>query len=123
MASGKRAPEPQFFVSDADKEAMAGQLVAHTTFGIERLASEAHAPLADDFLDILARASAAMIAADTHLDTPAKLRLGAETVASHVLRHLKRYRAEAEETGTAAFHRILSENEIPEVMKKAWNDS
>lgn len=123
MAGSKRAPQPQFFVSDWDKEGMVGQLVAHTIFGIERLGSVPDAPLADDFLDLLARGCAVMLAADTNLDTPQKRRLGAETVAAHVLRHLNRYCDEEAETGTLTFHRMLAENEIPEEMKKAWNNS
>lgn len=123
MAGSTRAPAPQFYVTDEDKESMVGQLVAHTIFGIERLGSTPNAPLADDFLDLLARASAVMLAADSNLDTPQKRRLGAETVAVHVLRHLNRYREEEAQTGTLAFHRMLAENEIPEVMKKAWNNS
>jgi hypothetical protein len=114
---------PQFFVGDDDKEGMVGQLVAHTIFGIERLGSVPNAPLADDFIDIVSRAVAVMLAADTNLDTPRNRRLAAETVAVHVLRHLNRYRDEAAETGATTFHRMLVENPIPDAMRKAWDDS
>ena len=123
MAGTNRGATPQFFISDADKEAMVEQLVPQTVFAMERLATEENAPLADDFLDILARAAAAMLAADTNLNTPAKRRLGAETVAAHISRHLERYRAEEAKTGTPAFHRILASYEIPDTLKKAWSDS
>ena len=123
MAQSTKGPAPQFFVGDTDKEHMVGQLVAHTIFGIERLGSMPNALLADDFLDVLARAAAVMRAADSNLDTPQKRRLGAETVAAHVLRHLNRYRDEAEKTGSLTFHRMMAENEIPDVMKRAWDDS
>lgn len=123
MAGTQRAPTPQFFVSDHDKEFMAGQLVAHTIFGIERLGPGTEVPLADDFLDVLTRAAAVMLAADTNLKTPGKQRLGAETVAAHVLRHMKRYRAEEAETGTFTIHRMIAENPVPEAMRKAWDNS
>lgn len=121
MAGSKRTP--QFFVSDADKDAMVGQLVAQTIFGIERLGDRPDASLADDFLDIIARAAAVMLAADTNLSTPAKRRLGADTVAAHALRHLNRYTAEQDESGMLALHRMLAENEIPAAMRKAWDNS
>jgi hypothetical protein len=123
MAGSQRAPKPNFFVGDDDKEAMAEQFLAQSVFSIERLASEPNAPLADDLLDIIARAAAAVLSADTHLNTPGKLRQGAETVAAHTLRHLKRYKAEEAETGVAALHRILATNPIPDEMKRYWNDS
>lgn len=123
MAGTHRAPTPQFFISDEDKEAMVGQLVSQTIFIMERKASIANAPLADDYLDILARAAAVMIAADTNLTTPGKRRAGAETVAAHVYRHINRYRAEDAETGHFTFHRMLAENPIPDVMRKSWEDS
>jgi len=123
LAGSQRMPTPQYFVSDAGKEAMAGQLVAQTIFGMERLAEIENAPLSDDFIDILARAAGAVLAMDTNLKTPGKRRLAAETVAVHVLRHLNRYRAEEAETGHFTFLRMLAENEIPEAMKKSWNDS
>ena len=123
MAGFKRTPEPQFFVSDENKEAMVGQYVAQTIFAIERLGNTPDAPLADDFLDIVARAAAVMLAADTNLSTPGKRRLGAEAVATHVLRHLNRYSAEQAETGTPVLHRMLAENEIPPEMRKTWNNS
>jgi hypothetical protein len=122
LAGTQKAATPQFYVSDQDKEFMVGQLVSHTIFGIERLGSEPEVPLADDFIDVLARAAAVMLAADTNLKTPRDLRLGAETVAAHVLRHLVRYRAEEAETGSATFHRMLAQHEIPEVMRKAWDN-
>lgn len=122
MAGPQRAA-PQFFVPDDQKEAMAEQFVAQMVFTIERLQSEPNAPIADDFLDIMARVAAAALSGDTHLTTPGKLRQGAETVAAHVLRHLKRYKAEEDETGVAALHRILATNEIPDEMKRYWNDS
>ena len=123
MAGTNKGATPQFFISDADKEAMVEQLVPQTIFAMERLATEANAPLADDFLDILARAAAAILAADTNLTTPQLRRLGAETVATHVLRHLDRYRAEEAETGMSAFHRMLGSYEIPEAVRKTWSDS
>lgn len=123
MAGTQRARTPQFFLSDEDKEAMAGQLVAQTIFVMERTASIADAPLADDFIDILARAAAVMLAADTNLKTPGKRRAGAETVAAHILRHMNRYRAEETETGVYTIHRMLAENPIPEALRKAWEDS
>ncbi|ATY32614.1 hypothetical protein CVN68_12040 [Sphingomonas psychrotolerans] len=60
---------------------------------------------------------------DTNLRTPRDLRLGAEPVASHVLRHQARYRAEEAGSGSTAFNRMLAQHEIPEAMKKAWGDS
>jgi hypothetical protein len=113
---------PQFYVSEHDKEFMVGQLVSHTIFGIERLGSMPDVPLADDFIDVLSRAAAVMLAADTNLKTPRDLRLGAETVAAHVLKHLVRYRAEEAETGSTTFNRMLAQHEIPEVMRKAWDN-
>lgn len=129
MPTSKTPPTPQFYVSDGHKDAMAGQFAAQAIFSIERLALkenpdlEADFLIADDFVDIVARVAAAMIAADTNFDTPAKLRLGAETFASHVLRHAKRYREEQAETGVATLHRMLGENEIPDEMKRHWNNS
>lgn len=123
MAGTQRPSTPNFFVEDHHKEAMAEQFVAQMIFSLDRLSSAPNMPLADDFLDILARAAAAMLSADTQLSTPAKLRHGAETYVAHVLRHLKRFKAEEAETGVAAFHRILATNEIPEEMKRYWNDS
>jgi hypothetical protein len=123
LAGTKKGATPQFFISDEDKEAMVEQLVPQTIYAMERLATVEKAPLADDYLDIVARAAAAMLAADTNLDTPAKRRLGAETVAAHILRHLDRYRAEEAETGIAAFHRVLGGYEVPDALKQAWRDS
>lgn len=123
MPGSKKGPTPQFYISDADKEAMVEQLVPQTVFAMERLATVEKAPLADDFLDIFARAAAVMLAADTNLTTPQLRRLGADTVATHVLRHMERYRAEEAETGIAAFHRVLGSYEIPDAIKKTWNDS
>ncbi|MEG3182143.1 hypothetical protein [Sphingomonas sp. LT1P40] len=123
MAGSQRAPTPKFFVGDDHKEAMAEQFVAQMIFTLDRLTSEPGSPLADDFIDILARAAAVMLSADTNLDTPARQRQGAETVAVHILRHLKRYRAEEGETGRGAFYRILEANPIPDEMKRYWNDS
>ena len=117
------APTPRFYVPEDHKEAMAEQFVAQLIFSMEHLQTEPNAPLADDFIDIVARVVAITLAADTHLSTPAKLRMGAETVAAHVLRHVKRYRAEEQETGESALNRVLVTNEIPEEMKQAWNDS
>ncbi|WP_447724663.1 hypothetical protein [Sphingomonas koreensis] len=102
---------------------MAEQFVAQTVFTIERLGTEPNAPIADDFLDIVARVAAAMLSGDTHLNTPGKLRQGAETVAAQILVHLKQYKKEEAETGVAVLHRILATNPIPEEMKRYWNDS
>lgn len=123
MAGSKGAPKPQFFVAEEHRQAMAEQFVAQTIFTVERLGSKPNAPLADDVLDIVARVAAAMLSGDTHLDTPQKLRQGAETVAAHVLRHLKQYKAEEAETGIAALQRILASSSIPEEMKRYWNQS
>lgn len=122
LAGSSKPPGPKYYVEDGKKEAMAEQYIAQSVFSVERLLSEPGAPLADDMLDIIARAAAVLLAADTNLNTPGKLRQGAETVAAHVLRHLKRYKAEEAETGTAAFHRILASNPIPEEMKRYWNN-
>lgn len=121
--AGPQSGTPQYFVPDHHKEAMAEQFVAQMMFTIERLQSEPNAPIADDFLDIVARAAAAALSGDTHLTTPGKLRQGAETVAAHILRHLKRYKAEEAETGVPALQRILGANAIPDEMKRYWNDS
>ncbi|WP_342248591.1 hypothetical protein [Sphingomonas sp. OTU376] len=123
MAKFGKTPEPQFFVNDEDKEAMVEQLVPQTIYSLERLGSIEKAPLADDYFDTFARACAVMIAADTNLDTPAKSRMAAEAMAVHVLRHVKRYLEEEIETGTSAFQRMLNDFEIPEEMKRAWEDS
>lgn len=123
MAGLQRAPTPTYFVDDTHKEAMAEQFVAQIIFSLERLSNLPGSPIADDFLDLLARAGAVMLAADTNLSTPAKQRLGAETLAAHILRHQKRYRAEEAETGTAAINRILASNPIPDEMRRYWNDS
>lgn len=123
MAGSQRAPTPSFYLEDNHKEAMAEQYIAQSVFSVEHLLSEPGAPLADDMIDIIARAAAVILSADTHLTTPGKLRQGAETVAAHVLRHLKRYKAEEAETGTSALNRILASNPIPEEMKRYWNNS
>ncbi|APR51975.1 hypothetical protein CA223_06910 [Sphingomonas koreensis] len=123
MASSQKSSTPQYFVEDVHKEGMAEQFVAQSIFSIEHLATQPNAPISDDMLDIVARIAAVILSADTHLNTPGKLRLGAETVAAHVLRHLKRYKAEETETGVAALHRILATNPIPEEMKRYWNNS
>lgn len=121
--AGPQGGTPQFFVPDHHKEAMAEQFVAQMVFTIERLQSEPNAPISDDFLDIVARAAAAALSGDTHLTTPGKLRQGAETVAAHILRHLKRYKAEEAKTGISALQRILASNAIPDEMKRHWNNS
>ncbi|MDF2386578.1 hypothetical protein JMG10_34265 [Nostoc ellipsosporum NOK] len=102
---------------------MAEQLVAQTMFALERLGDRPGAPIADDFLDTLSRACAALLAADTNLNTPAKQRQGAETVAIHIVRHLRRYREEQSETGVSAFQRMVSSQEIPEEMRRSWSNS
>jgi len=123
LAPSAKAPTPQFFISDENKEAMAEQLVPQVIYAMERMATIEKAPLADDFIDIFARAVGVMLAADTNIDTPQKERLGAETVANHILRHLRRYKAEEEREGTAAFHRMLASYELPDELKRAWQDS
>lgn len=114
---------PEFHISETNKEAMIRQLVPQTVFALERLADVENAPLADDFVDLFARAAAVMLAADTNLDTSQKQRLGAETVAAHVLRHLKRYVAEQEQEGQTVFHQLLAGYDIPEELRRAWQDS
>mgnify|MGYP003579096078 CR=1 FL=1 len=123
MAAPQRAPQPKFYVEESHREAMAEQYVTQTVFSIEHLISEPNAPLADDFLDIVARVAAVILAADNRLVTPSKQREGVTTVAAHVLRHLKRYKAEEAVTGIPAMKRILATNEIPEEMKRYWNNS
>lgn len=123
MARSPQTPTPKFFVDDDVKEDMAGQLVAQTIFGIERRQSPPGSLLADDFIDLVARPLAALLAADINLKTPRDLRLGADTVAAYILKHAVRYRAEEAETGVTAFNRMLAENPIPDEMRKAWNDS
>lgn len=123
MAKPSKGPAPQFFVADEQKEAMAEQLVAQTMFSLERLSNVPGGAHADDFLDLFGRSFAAVLAADTNLNTPAKLREGVEAVAVHVFRHLKRYVEEQRETGVPALDRMIAAHPIPEEMKRAWNDS
>lgn len=123
MAGSGRAPTPQFFISDKDKEGLVEQVVPQIIYAMERMGTVPEAPLADDFLDIFARAAAVMLAADTNFKTPRDLRLGAETMAVHVLGHMIRYRAEAEQSGRPAFHRMLADYEMPEEIKRAWENS
>jgi hypothetical protein len=123
MAKARKGPAPRFYVSDAHKEAMAEQVIAQTVFSLDRLGSEPGAPLADDLMDMFGRAFAAALAADTNLNTPAKLRDGVEAVAVHVVGHLKRYVEEQRETGISTLQRMIAAHPIPEEMKRAWNDS
>ena len=123
MIQATEGPTPNFIVSDEDKEAMIGQMVAQTIFSLDRLGGANGAPLADDFHDLFARGIAAMIAADTNIQLPQDLSRIAETVMVHVLRNLWRYHAEQQKTGVPALRRMLADNPIPEEMKRSWNNS
>ena len=123
MAGPQRAPQPKFYVEESHREAMAEQYVTQTVFSIEHLVSGPNAPLAHGFLEIVARVAAVILAADNRLVTPSKQREGVTTVAAHVLRHLKRYKAEEAVTGTPAMKGIPAATEIPEEMERYWSNS
>lgn len=123
MAGTQRGPTPQFFVSDADKEAMVEQFIPQTLYALEHMVAEESPPLIDDLIDVIARAAAVIIAADRALQTPAKRRLGAETIAAHVLRHVNRYHTEEKETGIPPLERILDNFVVPDALRKAWGDN
>ncbi|UYY60081.1 hypothetical protein [Sphingomonas sp. S2-65] len=110
-------------MSDDNKDDLVRQIVPQAIFSLDRMGQTPGAPLADDFIDLFSRACAMMLAADTNLNTSQKLRLGAEAVSSHVLRHLKRYRAYQDEHGGTVLGEILEENPVPDVVKQAWLSS
>lgn len=110
----------EFNVSDEGKQDLVEQMVPQAVNAINAL-STGHG-LANDVVDVLANALGMMLAGDTNLDTPQKLRLGAETVAQHVLRHAKRYKAQQDtEGGETVLRQLLDSYEMPEALKKGLN--
>jgi hypothetical protein len=114
---------PNFNLSDDEKLALVQQLVP-TLLGTINAMSPPGAPLADDFIDLLAQAIGMMLAADTHIDTPKKVRLGVETAANHVGRHLKAFRAAQDEMGGESFlMRLLDRYQAEQVADPRRLDS
>lgn len=113
---------PQFHVSDDHKDALVQQFVTQALYALERMSADPAAPIADDYIDTFARCIAVMLAADTRITTPQKQRLGAETAAAHVLRHLKNFQAFQQEQGGTVLQEMMEASPIPDEVKRAWEN-